>query len=91
MGDLEEELARQPSDEEVAAQKARAAQLLADMQEQQRQKEKDKQRRKALWAAKQAAMEKGGSKSTFQIRGDPDNLRVAAGAETAQAASPLTS
>ena len=44
----------------------------------------------ALWAAKQAAMEKGGNKSTFQIRGDPDNLRMAAGAETAQAASPAT-
>lgn len=79
-----------PSDEEVAAQKARAAKLLADMQEQQRQKEEEKQRRKALWVAKQAEMEKGGSKSTFQIIGDPDNLRAAAGAEAGQAASPAT-
>lgn len=71
-----------PSEDELAAQKARAATLLADMQEQQRRKEEDKQRRKALWSAKQAAMEKG-NKSTFQIRGDPDNATT----ETTEAAA----
>lgn len=79
-----------PSDEEVqkvAAQRERAAKLLADMQEQQRQKEEEKQRRKALWKAKQEA-----GKTAFQIRGDPDNAPVpaAGGAETAQAAAPAT-
>jgi hypothetical protein len=59
------------------------------MQVQQQQKEEDKQRRKALWIAKQAALDKGGT-SSFQIRGDPDNLRAAAVAEAAQAASPAT-
>jgi hypothetical protein len=67
-----------PSEQEIAAQKARAAKLLADMQQRQRDKDESKEKRKALWRAKQASIEKGG-KSSFQIKGDPDNQRAAAG------------
>ena len=55
-----------------------AAKLLADMQQRQRDKDESKEKRKALWRAKQASIEKGG-KSSFQIKGDPDNQRAAAG------------
>lgn len=73
-----------PSAGEIAAQKARAAKVLAEMTAKQQAKDAEFEKRKATWRAKQVS----GNKGSFQIKGDPDNLRRPAEEAAAVAAAP---